>query len=449
MTNTKTTNEQPKKPSSVRHTRAIQRDRTKQPTVGPPDEEVSARLMELVHPATLAQVSHYHQLGLRERTLNLPVMVALVLSMIWRQINGVTELGRVLEREGLLWTGPKRVSQQGLSERFRTFPADLFRRILFEVLPLMLARWQERQRPLPQEIAWAQKRYKRVLVADGSTLDALVRKVGLLRDLETNPLAGRMTALLDLCTRLPHQVWYEKDAQAHDQRFWPQILEALEAGSLLIFDLGYTNFAVYAQLTAADVRFVTRAKSNLAFKVERDLHRTAEVHDTLVWIGEDETRQLIRLVQVLYQGTWYRYLTNELDSERLPAPYLVALYWQRWRIEDAYAAVKRLLGLAYFWVGSGNGVQLQLWSTWLLYAVLIDLTDAVAEQLNQPFAAISLEMVYRGLYHFTQAYHRHEATDPVVYLAEHAVSLGILKRKRKEKRPSPLLMFDLTNRSSP
>jgi hypothetical protein len=449
MTNTKTTNEQPKKPSSVRHTRAIQRDRTKQPTAGPPDEEVSARLMELVHPATLAQVSHYHQLGLRERTLNLPVMVALVLSMIWRQINGVTELGRVLEREGLLWTGPKRVSQQGLSERFRTFPADLFRRILFEVLPLMLARWQERQRPLPQEIAWAQKRYKRVLVADGSTLDALVRKVGLLRDLETNPLAGRMTALLDLCTRLPHQVWYEKDAQAHDQRFWPQILEALEAGSLLIFDLGYTNFAVYAQLTAADVRFVTRAKSNLAFKVERDLHRTAEVHDTLVWIGEDETRQLIRLVQVLYQGTWYRYLTNELDSERLPAPYLVALYWQRWRIEDAYAAVKRLLGLAYFWVGSGNGVQLQLWSTWLLYAVLIDLTDAVAEQLNQPFAAISLEMVYRGLYHFTQAYHRHEATDPVVYLAEHAVSLGILKRKRKEKRPSPLLMFDLTNRSSP
>jgi hypothetical protein len=107
------------------------------------------------------------------------------------------------------------------------------------------------------------------------------------------------------------------------------------------------------------------------------------------------------------------------------------------------------LGLAYFWVGSDNGVQLQLWSTWLLYAVLIDLTDAVAEQLNQPFAAISLEMVYRGLYHFTQAHHRHEATDPVVYLAEHAVSLGILKRKRKEKRPSPLLMFDLTDRSSP
>ena len=62
---------------------------------------------------------------------------------------------------------------------------------------------------------------------------------------------------------------------------------------------------------------------------------------------EDE-RQLVRLISVLYHGTWYRYLTNELDTARLPAPYAVALYWQRWRIEDAYAIVKRLLGLAYF-----------------------------------------------------------------------------------------------------
>jgi len=37
-------------------------------------------------------------------------------------------------------------------------------------------------------------------------------------------------------------------------------------------------------------------------------------------------------------------------------------------------------------------------ATWLLYAVLVDLTDAVAEALEQPFANVSLEMVYRSLY---------------------------------------------------
>ena len=85
---------------------------------------------------------------------------------------------------------------------------------------------------------------------------------------------------------------------------------------------------------------------------------------------------------------------------------VVALYRQRWRIEDAYAIVKRLLGLAYFWCGAQNAVEMQLWATWLLYAVLVDLTDAVAEALERPMAQVSLEMVYRSLYFFTQAYHR-------------------------------------------
>ena len=102
-----------------------------------------------------------------------------------------------------------------------------------------------------------------------------------------------------------------------------------------------------------------------------------------------------------------------------------------------------MLGLAYFWIGSINGVQTQVWATWIVYAVLVDLTDAVAEALGQPFRAVSIEMVYRGLYHFTQAYHRGDATDPVVYLAAKAQTLGILKRKRK-KRASPAELVYLT-----
>jgi len=308
---------------------------------------------------------------------------------------------------------------------------------------VFLARWQERQRPLPPELAWAQAHYTQVVACDGSTLDALLRKVGLLRNALVNPLAGRMTALLDLCSRLPRHVWYEPDPTAHDQRFWPRILTVLKAGALLIFDLGYTNFQVFARLTAARVTFISRAKRNLSFQVERCLYRSANVQDLLVWVGSGTDRQLLRLVKVRCRGKWYRYLTNELDPERLPIAYVVALYWQRWRIEDAYAIVKRLLGLAYFWTGAENGVCLELWATWMLYAVLVDLTDAVAEALQKPFAAISLEMVYRSLYFFGQAVLRGEATDLIAYLVANAKSLGLLKRKRK--RLSLALLLDLTN----
>ena len=421
----------PKKPSSVRHTRAIQRDRGKRPPVAPPDAQVSARLTELIHPLTLSQVAYYHDLGLRERVLSLPVMVALVLSMIWRQIGAVSTLVRLLHDEGFLWTAPVQVSQQALSQRLRVFPAALFERVLTDLLPRMHARWAARQRPLPPELAWAQARYRAVQAVDGSTLDALVRKVGLLRDAPTHPLAGRMTGLLNLCTRLPDALWYDPDAQAHDQRFWPRILAALRAGTLLLFDLGYTNFTLFAQLTKAHVTFVTRAKSNLAYSVAAWLQQTETVRDAVVWIGSGADRQQVRLIEVCYRNTWCRYLTNELDPTTLPVLYAVALYWQRWRIEDAFNVVKRLLGLAYFWTGSENGVAVQLWATWLLYAVLVDLTDAVAARLAQPLAALSLEMVYRSLYHFTSAFQRGAATDVVDYLAAEATRLGILMRKRR------------------
>jgi len=314
---------------------------------------------------------------------------------------------------------------------------------LTSVLPVFHARWQARQRPLPPELAWARARYTQIVACDGSTLDALLRKIGLLRDALLNPLAGRMTALLDLCSRLPCHVWYEPDPEAHDQRFWERILAVLQAGALLIFDLGYTNFQVFVRLTAAKVTFITRAKRNLAFKVARCLYRSANVQDLLIWVGSGAERQLLRLVKIRYRGKWYSYLTNELDIERLPPAYVVALYWQRWRIEDAYAIVKRLLGLAYFWAGAENGVCLQLWATWIPYAVLVDLTDAVAEALQKPFAAISVEMVYRSLYFFGQAVLRGETTDLIAYLAANAKPLGLLKRKRKQL--SLELLLDLTN----
>jgi hypothetical protein len=416
--------------------------------VAPPDPVIAAHLTELIHPATLAQLDHYRQLGLRERMLTLPVMVALVLSMIWRQLGSVATLLRLLNTEGFLWASPVPVSEQALSQRLRTFPAELFWRVLEALLPQLQERWQARERPLPPELAWARAHYSAVLAVDGSTLDVLLRRVGLLRDRTDAPLAGRMAALLDLCSRLPRTLWYEPDSQAHDQRWWSHLLAALPPGALLVFDLGWTNFGRFAELTQAGVTWVTRAKSNLAYTVEQPLRQTAVVQDQIVRIGSGAERQRVRLIAVLYQGTWYRYLTNELAPERLPPQYAVALYWQRWRIEEAYALVKRLLGLAYFWVGSENGVRLQLWATWLLYAVLVDLTDAVAETLRRPLAALSLEMVYRSLYFFTQAYHRGEATDLVAYLAAHAAPLGILKRERKS-RPARFAELSLLLTSGP
>lgn len=115
---------QPRKASSVRHTRAIQRDHTKHPIPAPSAEQIQEHLTKIVHPATLAQMDYFRSLGLRERTLNLVVMVAFVLEMIWRQIGGVNEMARLIQTENMLWASPRKVSQQALSQRLISLPSD-------------------------------------------------------------------------------------------------------------------------------------------------------------------------------------------------------------------------------------------------------------------------------------------------------------------------------------
>ncbi len=434
------------KKSTVRHTRSNQRDRSKRPVVAPPDEKTAQRLSELIEPAIETQQSLFKELGMRNRTLTLSVIVAIVVSMIWRQLgSGGSEIARLLRTEGLLWVPALIVSQQAISERLRFFPSEIFLRIFLHILPVLRERAQARQRPLPPILRWAKEQYTVVLAADGSTLDALMRKVGLLRDSETYPLAGKIMGILDLCSWLPHTIWYEADAKVNDQIFWNRIIDVVPEGALLLLDLGFTNFKAFAKLV--NVTFITRAKTNLAFQLVK-VHRTSsgQVRDWLVWIGSADSRQRVRLIQVLYKGKWYRYLTNELNPNVLPALYVANLYRQRWSIEDAFNIVKRLLGLAYFWTGSQHGILLQLWTTWILYGVLVDLTDAVAATLGKPFMDISMEMVYHGLYYFSQAFQKGETSDVVAYLAANARWLGIIKRRRARSKTE---ILPLTNSGVP
>ncbi|NDJ35335.1 MAG: hypothetical protein GYB64_11775, partial [Chloroflexi bacterium] len=206
----------------------MQRARTMRQNAAPPDEQIADRLTEVVHPATLGQVATFQQLGLRARLLTLPVMMAFVVSLIWRQIGSVCEAVRVLQQEGMLWSSPVEVTQQAVEQRLNSLPASLFHAVLQGILPQMQQRWEARSRPLPPELAWAQQHYTAVLALDGSTLDQLLRKCGLLREGSGPVLAGRIVALLDVCSHLPRDLWYEEYRQSHDQRFWERAIDRLE-----------------------------------------------------------------------------------------------------------------------------------------------------------------------------------------------------------------------------
>ncbi len=418
------------------------------------DEAISAQISALLTPALAKQKKYCRQLGLRERILTLPLMMAAVLTMLWRDVAGVRELTRMLAREGFLWCDRMKVSQQALSKRFLSFPAELFEQVFSEILPLLEEKWHSRNsRPLPESVQFTLTRFERIWIADGSTLEALFKKLKSLEDVPKGQLAGKIGVVVDLMTRLPVEIWFKENPKTNDTKFEEDLLKIVEASTLLLLDRGFYHFSFWQRLIDRKIHFITRLKKRAAIKVDEVFTESYSLRDRKIRLGSGTKRTpyiTLRLVEVKSGKVWHSYLTSVLEPEILP-PYVVAdLYGKRWRIEEAFNTVKRLLGLSYLWVGSINGVKLQIWVTWLFYAILIDLGDAVAEELSLPFDRISLEMIYRGLYHFGVANQKGKATDPVKYFASpDNKDLGIVKQKRKNNTKLIVAPFPEKQRNTP
>jgi hypothetical protein len=323
-----------------------------------------------------------------------------------------------------------------MSQRFLTFPAELFERVFENLLPTLRDAWCNRnKRPLPESIQFSLTKFSRIWIIDGSTLEALFCKLKSLEDVPKGQLAGKMATVIDLMTRLPVEIWFQENPKASDTKLEENILQLVTAKTLLLLDRGFYHFSFWLQLIEKEIHFITRLKKGAAIKIEEVFTSSFSLRDSLIRLGSGTEKTpfiTLRLIEVRSGKTWHSYLTSVLDPHVLP-PYVVAdLYRRRWRIEDAFNTVKRLLGLSYLWTGSINGIKLQIWGTWLFYAVLVDLGDAVADELSLPFDSISLEMIYRGMYHFYAAHHKGKATDPVKYFAApENKDLGIVKKQRK------------------
>ncbi len=84
----------------------------------PPVEEIEQRLMEVLTPGAFAPLRMPDQADkLRERILTLSVMTAMMVSLVWRRLPSLTEVLRVLAREGFWWVEALSVSKQARSQR--------------------------------------------------------------------------------------------------------------------------------------------------------------------------------------------------------------------------------------------------------------------------------------------------------------------------------------------
>ena len=184
-------------------------------------------------------------------------MMAVVLSLVYRRISGLSEVVRVLESEGLLWVDPFKVSKQALSKRLACLPADLFGQVLEQTSAKI--RVQADQLPIP--VGWESvcQNFCAISIADGSTLEALRKKLKANLD-SSQGLGGGMMMIVEAFNHQPVASWYTKHSTEQDQNRTEQLLERLPLGGLLIFDLGFFNFVWFDAFTDSGKFLVTRLR---------------------------------------------------------------------------------------------------------------------------------------------------------------------------------------------
>ena len=432
----------PRKNPDFRYPIALERDHARSRAAPAPSvEEFDALATLVVAPVALGIWDRHRGPRLRERVLTLPVLVGILLSLVWRQMPSVSVLNRVLAREPLLWVGPTKITQQAIAKRLETMPAQLFAELWQEVAPVLLQRAAQRPRFHADLLSQLHPAYVRVWVVDSSRLEAVFKKSGAVRDHPGKRLGGTLTAVLDVGSHLPVHVWVAASPTVNDRASLPHLRERTPPGTIVVLDRGFTSFASFAALAADGSAVVSRWCAHWRFAVVATLSSGPTHCDQLVRIGSGS--QQVRRIGRFDNGQWHWWVTTECAPQRLPADQVIALYAQRWRIEEAFLQIKRLLHLSYLWGSSANAVAVQVWTTILAYGMLVDLCGELGQALAVPAERISVEMTFRSLYHYARACQQGETRDLVPWLSDpNQADLGLVKRQRNRSKPDELAITD-------
>lgn len=304
------------------------------------------------------------------------------------------DLWRLLCGEQVGPFAPVRVCDQAIYNRLER--AEKYLRQLFEQVSAWLVvrveGWQDRSLA-----PWASEVY----AIDESTLDKVGRWLPWLRQLadgEKGLLAGRLSAIFDVRRQQWKRVEILQNAQANCKEYVLQLLVGIQAGALVLLDRGYFSFAIFDELGARGLWWISRYANKASFHISHICYQGDGVLDAVVYLGiyrADQAKYAVRLIRFWWRGQQYSYLTNVLDPTRLSVADVVRLYARRWDIELAFRALKDHLNQHHLWSAKWSVIQVQLWCGLLLAQIYHGLQVEIAGQAGVEVFDVSIDLLVR------------------------------------------------------
>lgn len=306
-----------------------------------------------------------------------------VVAMVFAQLSAAVSLNDLCDNlrnhGGLLGAIRNAVfpSRNGLSNANKERNADLAEELFWEVLTHCQSQSpgfghgpRKRKRGLP-------RRFKRTIHAvDSSTIKLVANNLDWAKH-RRRKAAAKLHLRLDVGSFLPGFAIVE-EAKHGDNSRARELCAHIQAGEIVVFDKAYVDFGHLHDLKERGVNWVTRAKSNMKFRVKRRRLKRPQgniLRDDVIVLQcpksrkayPGQMRRVMALVEVQGQQVEMEFITNNLEWA---ATSVCDLYQSRWAIEVFFKQIKQNLKLCDFLGNNANAVRWQVWMALLTYVLL-------------------------------------------------------------------------------
>lgn len=220
------------------------------------------------------------------------------------------------------------------------------------------------------------RRFKRTIYSIDSTTIQLVANCIDWAKHRRRKAAAKCHMQLDLQTFLP-KFAIVKAADTHDSTEAYKLCANLQDGEIAVFDKAYVDFKHLESLDTRCVFWVTRAKTNMQYKVvgQHTKKKGSIICDEVIKLtipkSKKEYPRTFRRVEAEVEIDKKHHTMVFITNNWKWSPNSICdLYKSRWGVEVFFKQIKQTLQLADFLGHSENAVRWQVWTALLCYVLL-------------------------------------------------------------------------------
>lgn len=303
-----------------------------------------------------------------------------VVAMIFAHLSHALSLNDVCDtlrlHAGALSTlrGAVPPSRNGLSHANKIRSSEMARELFYEVLHHLSSHFPRFGR-LDSSFKISRKIKRVINLVDSTTIQLFANCMNWAKH-RRRKAAAKCHMLLDAQTFLPRFA-VVSSAKSHDAVKGRIVCNQLKDGEIVVFDKAYVDFKHLFELMTRGILWVTRAKTNMAYRIIKKFKKAhsgilldAEIKLTGVKSSKDYPQNFRLIVADILRGgktVRMEFITDNFD---FAASTICDLYKGRWDIELFFKQLKQTLKLSDFLGYSENAVQWQIWMALLTYIIL-------------------------------------------------------------------------------